>query len=204
MTKKPKIKAVARSADRQRALKPQPTKPRKTVIKATISPAIQRALEAFPGTRPEDWTACGFAAYHRDASVEEPSRNLGGRAIVRDAEVFGDARVYGDAQVSGDARVYGNAEVYGGFLRSVLFQLSGVLPWPVNASAPDELRIGCQRHTMGEWRSRLDAICRKHGVSDSIKARVVAVLDLADLCPEAFPQQLECAAIAKATGGDDA
>ena len=75
----------------------------------------------------------------------------------------------------------------GGMFRETPFQIGG-LPWFVNISAPDELSIGCERHTFAEWNSDLDAIAAKHSVAADMLPRIRTVIALAQSFPGPKPK----------------
>ena len=79
---------------------------------------IDRAIQIWPETAPDDWKIIGGAAVHKDAKIKVPAKNLRG-GYIRSGEVSGDA------WVSDNARVYGNACVYGNAWVSVNAEVSG-------------------------------------------------------------------------------
>lgn len=145
----------------------------------------------------------GNAIVRSGAQVLGSARVFGGAQVtgnawlVNYAKVYGDARVYdnavvsGKAQVRGTARVYGAAQVTDGVVKEygLLHIVTGLLPWPVTASAPGVLSIGCETHDLETWFDELDEIAARHKVSEPVKAKVRMVLESARACPEAFPQE---------------
>ena len=91
----------------------------------------------------------GDALVYGDARVSGDARVYGNAQVYGDALVYGDAWVYGNAQVSDNARVYGNAQVSGNARVSPVNIIG--LTYPVTIT-DGHIRIGCEFHTIAEWR----------------------------------------------------
>ncbi len=80
--------------------------------------------------------------------------------------------------VFGDAWVFGTACISGGQFKRTPLQIAGMLPWFVNASGDNDLRIGCECHSVDYWKTHLEAIAGSHNVENQIE-NVRAVISLA-------------------------
>lgn len=67
----------------------------------------------------------------------------------------------------------------GGTFKGAPLFLHGVLPWPVNTCGPLSVAIGCEHHTLTEWRKKLPAILRLYREQKRAK-RVRAVLKICE------------------------
>jgi len=104
---------------------------------------------------------------------------------------FYGGRFYGGRFYSGGFR---SGEFYGGIFHSGEFfatplQLFGILPWPVNASGLNTIQIGCERHTIAEWKEQLSAIVWKYGAEvhePKIRDKVLPI------CEQWFIEHPDC------------
>ena len=122
----------------------------------------------------------GDAQVYGNAQVSDNAQVYGNAWVYGDAQVYGNAWVYGNARVSGDAcvsdnaRVSGNARVYGNARVSgdacVYGGEWGFSPLFIQGSkysvcmySPDQIKIGCQIHSINQWLSHGEKIARLHG-----------------------------------------
>jgi len=95
----------------------------------------------------------GNARVFGDTHVYDNARVYGNAKVYGNARVYDNARVFGNAQVHGKAQVFGNARVCG----NDIWWLSGLEYSVTYTKLDDCLAIGCQRRTVAEWISYLDA-----------------------------------------------
>ena len=118
----------------------------------------------------DDASVCGEAILSDNAVV------CGDAHVSGDAIVSGDAFVCGDARISGDARVYDKACVYGGdWYKSPLY-IQGTR-WAVVMCTDKLLKIGCEEHTLEDWRQNYLEIARANHAED-IAAEYKLYIDL--------------------------
>jgi carbonic anhydrase/acetyltransferase-like protein (isoleucine patch superfamily) len=108
----------------------------------------------------------GNAQVSGNAWVYGDARVSGNAQVSGNAWVYGDARVSGDAWVYGDARVYGNAWVSGDAQKTPI-HISG-LTWPVTI-LDTHMQIGCEFHSLDDWRGFDDARIAKMGGRNALK-----------------------------------
>ena len=134
------------------------------------------AATAFVGP---DAQIFGNAKVFDDAQVFGDAKIYGNAQVFGDAMVSGDARIYGDVRVTGDAHIFGDAEVCGGARVNKGRIVAGVHNkqpltsrvdgWLATLSDRDHISIGCQSHSLSEWRSSLYAIAEEHNAVDAIE-----------------------------------
>jgi hypothetical protein len=130
----------------------------------------------------------GSAEVFGDALVYGSAEVFGNALVYGNARVSGNARIYGDAWVFGNALVYGNARVYG---RAEVCGDSRVFGDAI-ATKPvlftnahkhrititdNHIAIGCECHTITEWKQNIVEIGKKHGYTDKEILKVRRLLN---------------------------
>ena len=113
------------------------------------------------------------AKYHYLSSEKESDWHhhaKGGGWVKNTAWVGGDARVGGNASVGGDA-----------WTTSPLFIRGS--KWSCGMKSKTLFYIGCETHTLAEWKKQYQAIAKKHGASDLAKEYKLYI----DLAAKLYP-----------------
>jgi NDP-sugar pyrophosphorylase family protein len=100
------------------------------------------------------------------ARVCDHAMIFGNAQIGGSAQISGYAEIKGNARISGRAEISGESVVYGGTWTSSPLQIQGTRHF-FNISAPGEIQIGCENHTIDEWLLRGSEIAKEYGYTDA-------------------------------------
>ena len=131
-----------------------------------------RALIDIPKAGVKAGDLGGFLQSEKNLSVYGDAWVYGDAQVYGDARVYGNARVSGNAQVYGDAQVYGNAWVYGDAWDVSPLYIQGS-KWSVCVPQKGFLKVGCQCHSMEEWRTVWKDVARAHDAQDLVQEYVL-------------------------------
>jgi len=134
--------------------------------------------------------------------VDGYSRVTGDSVVTGGSIVTGLSVVTGRSVVDGDSIVTGDSVVTGGSrVDGTPLCLHGLVPWRCCASGPGTLSIGCERHTLTDWRERIDTIANQHRVA---QATVATIRDIVlPLFERWFMDNPNVITAAEAAGGND-
>jgi acyl-[acyl carrier protein]--UDP-N-acetylglucosamine O-acyltransferase len=141
---------------------------------------VEAARHKNPNGSEGGWVAA-TAKVEKTARVFGNARVSGNAWVSGNAQVSGDAQVFGNARVSGNAWVSGNARVFGNAQVSGNARVSGDA-WKftplhiihaglsLTVCAYGTVRIGCEVHTLAEWKKNAQQIAKNHNIQKDAAA----------------------------------
>ena len=154
---------------------------------------IDDAVATFSGTTADDWRELPHGAVaHRDAAISDDAE-VCGPAVFRGGWFRGgwfyggtfhdgwfyDGTFRGGWFYDGTFRggtfhdgTFRGGWFYGGTFDGAPLLVASLVPWCVTVGRPGCVAIGCECHSVDDWRASLDAIAKRHGVAAETVATI--------------------------------